>query len=343
MATALVIGGTGQIGLAVARRLLRDGWAVRLASRGRTGPTAPVPDGAETVRLDRDDDAALQAAADGVDLLVDAVCMTPAHGRQLVGLGDRVGALHVVSTLGVYADTAGRSLDNAATAGFPQFPVPITEDQPTVAAGDTGYADRKVTIEHELLDNARVPVTISRPGAIHGPGSAHPREWFFVARALAGRRAVVLDHYGTSRFQPTAADNLAEIIALGADRPGRRVLNAADPDCPSTLQIARLVASAMGISWAEVLLAGAGPDGVGATPWSIPTPLVASTALAERELGYIPGTTYAAAVPAVVAWLVEATRDRDPVQVFPFLGRTYRPQAEVFAAEDAHLRALADG
>ena len=341
MATALVIGGTGQIGLAAARRLLRDGWEVRLASRGRTGPTAAVPEGAHTVQLDRDDDAALTAAADGVDLLVDAVCMTPVHARQLVALGDRVGALHVVSTLGVYADAAGRSLDNADVAGFPHFPVPITEDQPTVEPGDTGYADRKVTIERELLANARVPVTVSRPGAIHGPGSVHPREWFFVSRALAGRPAVLLDHGGTSRFQPTAADNLAEIIALGAARPGRRVLNAADPDCPSTLEISRLVAAALGTTWAEVLLPGTEPDGVGATPWSTPDPLVASTALAAAEIGYAPVTTYADAVAPFVGWLVEVTQGRDPVEVFPFLGRHYRPQAEVFAAEDAVLRALA--
>ncbi len=341
MATALVLGGTGQIGLAAAHRLLRDGWEVRVASRGRTAPTAPVPDGATLVQLDRYDDAALGAAADGVDLLIDAVCMTPVHGRQLVDLGDRVGALHVVSTLGVYADAAGRSLDTADTGGHPDFPVPITEDQPTVAPGDTGYADRKVTIEQHLLEHARVPVTVSRPGAIHGAGSVHPREWFFVSRALGGRRAVVLDHSGTSRFQPTAADNLAEIIALGAARPGRRVLNAADPDCPSTLEIGRLVAAALGVSWAEVLLPGNGPDGVGATPWSTTTPFVASTALAAAELGYAPVTTYADALPSFVEWLVEVTRDRDPVEVFPFLGRHYRPQADVFAAEDDLLRALA--
>jgi len=340
VATALVLGGTGQVGLAVAARLLPDGWEVRLASRGRTEPTATVPEGARTVVLDRDDDAAVGSAADEVDLLVDAVCMTTAHARQLVDLGDRVGALHVVSTLAVYADAAARSLESAAETGFPQFPVPIGEDQPTVGPGDMGYADRKVAVEQEVLAHARVPVTVSRPGAIHGLGSVHPREWFFVSRALAGRRAVLLDHRGASRFQPTAAANLAEIIALGAAHPGRRIVNAADPDCPTTLEIGRFVAAALDASWTEVLLTGSGPDGVGETPWSTPAPFVASTALAERELGYAPVTTYADAVPAVVQWLVEATRDRDPVEVFPFLGRHYRPQVEVFSAEDAVLRAL---
>lgn len=119
MATALVLGGTGQVGLAVAARLLPDGWEVRLASRGRTEPAATVPEGARTVVLDRDDDAAVGSAADEVDLLVDAVCMTTAHARQLVALGDRVGALHVVSTLAVYADAAGRSLDPLPRPGSP--------------------------------------------------------------------------------------------------------------------------------------------------------------------------------------------------------------------------------
>jgi hypothetical protein len=38
---------------------------------------------------------------------------------------------------------------------------------------------------------------------------------------------------------------------------------------------------------------------------------------AERELGYRPVTTWADALPRQVAWLIEATRDRDWREVLP--------------------------
>lgn len=339
MTRALVLGGTGQIGIAVARRLLADGWDVDLASRGRTAPTAQLPDGARGVVLDRDDTPGLEQAATGADLLVDAVCYTRDQARQLVGLGDRVGALHVVSTLGVYADSEGRYL--GGPTGAPEFPVPVTEDQPTVAAGDDDYPTRKVAVEEELLAGTRVPLTISRPGTVHGVGSVHPREWWFVRRALDGRRFVPLAHRGTSRFQTTAAANLAEVVALAAGRQGSLVVDVGDPECPTVLEIARAVAAATGAEWTEVLLPGDGPAEVGSTPWSVPHPFVVSTARAASELGYRPVTTYADAVPELVSWLLTATTDRDWREVFPIFPEHYGAAWPDYAAEDRWLAGLA--
>ena len=69
MTTALVIGGSGQIGRAVVPALLGDGWDVRVLARN----DADVG-GARLVLGDRDDPAALdEALAGGVDVLVDVV------------------------------------------------------------------------------------------------------------------------------------------------------------------------------------------------------------------------------------------------------------------------------
>lgn len=338
--SALVLGGTGQIGLATARRLLADGWAVTVASRGRTAATAPVPEGARPLVLDRDDAPALAAAASGVDLLVDAVCYTAAQASGLIALGDSVGALSVVSTLSVYADDAGRGFET--DGDFPTYPNPILESQPRVPAADTGYSDRKVAVEDELLAHATVPLTITRPGAVHGRGSVHPRELWALLRARAGRPWIVLAHAGASRFQPSASANIAEIIALAANRPGKNVYNAVDPDAPTVREIVAAVAAACGHSWTEVLLPGE-PVGqfsrVGETPWSVPNDVIASDALARTELGYAPRTTYLAAIPDLVSWLTSVLGGRDWRTVFPAAAKLEGHGFDDFAAEDAYLRA----
>jgi NAD(P)-dependent dehydrogenase (short-subunit alcohol dehydrogenase family) len=73
MRTALVLGGTGQIGIPAARRLAKDGWEVTVAARGE----------AADIRLDRTVPGELEAAADGFDLLVDVVPYTSADAMQL--------------------------------------------------------------------------------------------------------------------------------------------------------------------------------------------------------------------------------------------------------------------
>jgi hypothetical protein len=59
---------------------------------------------------------------------------------------------------------------------------------------------------------------------------------------------------------PTAAGNTAALIERVAAVPGRRVLNSADPDAPSGMEIARTIAGYLGHEWDEVLREdGAGP------------------------------------------------------------------------------------
>lgn len=67
-------------------------------------------------------------------------------------------------------------------------------------------------------------------------------------------------------------------------------------------------------------------------PWAVAHPLVVDMASAERELGYRPATTYAEAVRATAAWLVEEAPRRDWSETY--LGRYFD-----YAAEDAVLSA----
>jgi nucleoside-diphosphate-sugar epimerase len=321
MGTALVLGGTGQIGRAAARRLAGDGWDVTIAARHD-----PPPELADFrfARVDRTAAGELEQAADGVDLLVDIVPMTLDDGRQLVSLAGRVGSVIAISSAAVY--------------GWSGLPVPVPERHTTVEPGDDDYATRKRAIELMLRDAPDLRATVLRPGAIHGEGSPHPREWYFVKRALDGRRAIMLAHRGASRFHPTATANLAELIALAARRPRTRVLNAGDPEVPTALQIARAIGAVLGHEWTEVLMAGAEQGSVGEHPWNAPAPFVLDMTEATLQLGYLPVTTYERAVRETVEWTIAATRDRDWREAFR--DSKYLEPMFDYAAEDAYLDGL---
>ena len=83
MSRALILGGTGAIGRATARRLLAAGWQVDLAARDPSRlPRELTEAGARFVIAHRDDPHGLRAAlGGGADLLVDCICYTAAEAR----------------------------------------------------------------------------------------------------------------------------------------------------------------------------------------------------------------------------------------------------------------------
>jgi nucleoside-diphosphate-sugar epimerase len=335
---AFLLGGTGKTGSRLATLLEARGWDVVVASRGQK----PVPEGLTHVAVDRDDADSLRAAlAPGADALVDFAAFEPEHAEQLLALRDLVGSVVVVSSGAVYADANGRSLEEVRDGETVEFPVPIPERQPTVALGKDTYSSKKAKIERTLLDQRSLPATLVRAGAIYGPGDVNSREWHFVKRALDGRNVIVLAHRGESCFHPVAAENLAELLRLAAERPATRVLNAGDPEPPTVLEISRVIGDVLEHEWLEVLLPGPPHDDVvGANPWGVPRPWILDMTEAELQLGYRAVTTYARAVRATVQWLVEATDGRDWRDVLPGAAAVYEKLFD-YGAEDAFLRTRA--
>ena len=319
------------MGSAIARALATDAWNVTVG--GRTTGESEF----ELAMLDRNDDGALRVA-DGFDLLVDVIPFEAAHAQQL--LERDVGAVVAISSASVYADRQGRTLDEAESADdFPEFPIPIPEGQPTVEPGDETYSTKKVQIEQALLGNDRVPAAVLRPCAIYGRGDRMAREWHFVKRALDQRPYLLLANRGVGHFHTTAVENLAELVRLLAASPRTDVYNCGDPDPPELLEIVRMIGGAMSHPFTEVLLPEPPARGdVGATPWSVPKPLLVDMRKAERELGYRPATTWAAALPRQVEWLVEATSSRDWREVLP---RGAQYLSFDYDAEDDIVRSLA--
>lgn len=326
---AFVVGGTGQIGRAVALRLANAGWDVTIAARTRDRLTADLEDAVKFVTLDRSEGLAIDG---DFEALVDVIPYSDADAQQLLALAGRVGTIAAISSCSVYMDDAGRTLDEATSvATLPRYPIPVRETQSTVPPGPQTYSTGKAAVEKVLLEQDFVPATVVRPVAVYGPWGEFTREQHFVRRALDGRSFVVLPHRGANIFHPTSVENIAELVRLSVELPGTRVFNCGDPDPPTILEISRAVAAAVGHSWTECLLPGDAVDGVGRTPWGRTfAPLVVDMTEAEREVGYRPAVTYEEAVVATCRWVVDEQ---------PALG-DYMETFFDYEAEDAFLETL---
>src|SRR5262249_8673527 len=328
--TGIVIGVSGQIGRAVARRMLSDGWSVRGLHNGTTA----LPDDLSEVVGDRNDDAALASVlSGGVDGVVDTIAFTSAHAQQLLRFADAIGALAVISSVAVYADADSHSIGN----GGPRWPTAIKESQALVPATDETYGGGKVKLEEIVLQANRIGVSVLRPAAVCGPGSRHLREWWLIKRVLDDRRILPLKFRGLSRFHPSTTANIAALAVHCLAQPGSRVLNAADPDCPTVLEIADHVGRAMSHEWKTIPLThGQSIGPVGESPWTDPNPIVLDTS-AALATGYEPAVTYAAAIPTLVEAALVETSERDWRDVYPEFA-SYAGAMFDYRAEDDFLK-----
>ena len=173
MARVLILGGSGAVGQAVARRLLASGWAVDITGRRPVGvPEELTRAGARYMVSGREQPDELNSAVgSGVDLLVDCLCFSAAHARQLLPVLGDVGAMVMMSSKAVYVDADGNHVNSDMP---PHFEGPIREDQPTLPPGEMdynsreGYGPNKVAAERVLLDSGH-RVSILRASKIHGP------------------------------------------------------------------------------------------------------------------------------------------------------------------------------
>jgi nucleoside-diphosphate-sugar epimerase len=340
MPRALVVGGTGMIGRAVARRLLAAGWQVDLTGRDPGHmPAEIVAAGGGFIRAERSDAEQLLAAlGDGADLLVDCICFTAADARRLLPLAHHAGSTVMISSKAVYVDEGGNHSNSEAP---PHFAGPIRETQPTMAPGDgdyttpEGYGANKVAAEQVLLDSG-LPVTVLRPSKIHGAGALRPREWVFVKRVLDRRPAIFLARRGTGVDHPSAAANIAALVELVARKPGRRIFNSADPDAPNALEISRSIASHLDYTWEEVLLEDGADETLGRHPWDTPHPIVLDMTEAAA-LGYEPVGDYAITVVEEVEWLVSAARGGEGAAKSPGPDDEFFGPLFDYAAENLYL------
>lgn len=324
---ALVFGCSGQVGRAVAMEFARAGWQVDAVVRGGRA----LPDGLASLQVQRLEAGENRASLmkKGYDAVCDTLAYSGADAADLLAAKRNCGHLTVISTASVYADAAGRGLESAE--GFPEYPAEIREDQPRVPPG-SGYSASKVAMELAMELGAQA--AILRPGAIHGIGARHPREWWFVKRALDGRRRIPVLDNGASIFHTSSTAGIASLAVHCATHDLAGAFNVADPEAPTVAQIAALIGAHLGHSFD---LVAARSDGVGHTPWSAPRPLRLSTSRA-RATGWDGGPRYADSLPAYIDWLVE--RRNQWQTAFPAFA-AYGSDPFDYAREDADLALLA--
>ena len=301
MRKALVFGASGQMARALVPMLAAAGWQVDAVTRaGRPWPDAIAPFAAHVPY--GDSRAATIRAGGGYDAVFDPMVLTSEEAADLLAAADLVGQFCVISTASVYADAKGRSLETTGSTGFPRFPRLIAETQATVAPGE-GYSRGKVAMEQALAGSR---TTILRPGAIHGTGARHPREWWFVKRILDGRREVPLVDGGQNIFHTSSAAGIASLAAFCLNGGHTGTFNVADPVAPSVAQIGAAIAEAMGRKL-NLIAVDDLPDHlshIGFSPWSGEHPMRLSTARA-RALGWDGGPTYESQLPAYCAWMAQ--------------------------------------
>jgi nucleoside-diphosphate-sugar epimerase len=304
-----VLGVSGMSGRAIAAELARAGWDV--VGTGRDAARFPAALGVQGVRFlrsDRHDLRELGAAVTGGDVIVDCLCFTAEHARELLRHRAAFGSAVVLSSKAVYVDGGGRHSNSDA---MPRFDRPVSEHEAVLEpdfsgayASREGYGPNKVAAEITLLQSG-VAVSIIRPSRIHGPGSAEPREAFVVERLLVGVTRFPLAHAGQTGNHPTAAVNLARLVATCAHTPGTRVLNSGDPGRPTARDIVLAIAAACGRPVEIDPLEDDAPDQLGWTPWANWPPFFLDVA-ASLALGYEPAGGYAETVGPTVRELIAA-------------------------------------
>lgn len=252
MALAVLLGGSGFVGRALAARLRADGWAVRVCAR--TPDRTALPDGVSLRSCD------VRVAAQLRPALADADAVVYLPGIVRADGGDSFQALHVT------APKAAAEL--ARAAGARHF---VYLSALGVAADSPAAADR-TKIAGEAAVRAAFPGAHAvRPSLVTGPGDHFVAS---TARMLRSLPVYPLPARGRTRVQPLHLDDLAAAIAAllagpGGDAaalpPDARTWELGGPDTCSLLDLTRAIRDRLGLgtpilplpSWSALLLARA--------------------------------------------------------------------------------------
>lgn len=177
---ALVLGATGGIGGAVARRLQARGWTIRALNRN-TAKASVSGQGFDWVQGDAMNAADVRKAAEGVDLIVHAV--NPPGYRDweklvLPMLDNTIAAARAVSARILLPGT----VYNFGPDAFPD----VTEDSPQHPVTKKGKIRVEMEKRLKVASETGTGVIIVRAGDFFGP-AATGNSWFSAAFATPGK------------------------------------------------------------------------------------------------------------------------------------------------------------
>lgn len=298
--TALLIGGTGPTGPAIAQGLASRGFEVVVLHRGthEIDEVAPF----EHIHGDVFSEEGLRAAMG--ERTFDVVVATYGRLRSVAEvLRGRVGHLVSVGGVPVY-----RGFFDAAVYEPAGLPVPVREDDPLAREDEDGKSYRVARTE-QLLFEAHPEATHLRYPFLYGPRQLAPREWCVVRRIRDGRPFIVVPDGGLTLIPFGYVDNVAHAVMCAIDRPEAargQVFNVADSEALTIRQVVELITAELGHDW-EILSMPA-EFAVPARPLMmnrLTTHRVVDTAKLRDRLGYRDVVPAREAVRRTARWLVE--------------------------------------
>lgn len=315
----LVLGATGFVGGAAARRLIARGDEVRVLVRSEDAVAAWEAQGAEAARGDLGDPRAIAEAAEGCDAVVHAAgIVSPRAAPRALRWTHVAGAENVVNACRharvgrlVLVSCADVTLVNADRVHW---------DERRVAPEPFGERAKTLALAEEIALAACGPelgVIALRPAWVWGPGDTSRLPW--LCREALAHGGLHLPGGGETFLSAVYIDNLVDAIvsALGAEDAVARAYYLADPEVLHVRELFRMWSEAAGLprpragaplwlTWPLAAVRGRGPAGLS------PDELLArgrSTLFdvnaAIGTLGFEPKVTVEEGVRALRAWVDE--------------------------------------
>jgi nucleoside-diphosphate-sugar epimerase len=298
--SALLIGGTGPTGPAIAAGLEARGFDLTILHSGRH----EVPEVARFGHIHGDpfSEQGLRAALS--DRSFDVAIASYGRLRSIAAvLAGQAGRLLSIGGAPVY-----RGFFNPAVYRPPGLPVPVREDSELATEEEDGKSYR-IARSEQLLFETHPAATHFRFPYIYGPRQLAPREWCFVRRILDRRPFVIVPDDGLSLIPFGYAGNLAHAVLLAVEQPAAsqgEIFNCGDDEQLTIRQVAELVTEELGHDWE--LLPMPANLAVPARPLMMnyrSTHRVLDTSKLRERLGYRDVVPARLAVRAAARWLVE--------------------------------------
>ena len=195
----LITGGTGVVGTATVRSLVARGHEVRLCSRNAKHDVERWPRGVEACPGSVDNPDSLRGSAQGCDVVIHVAGIIAEEPPD-------------ITFQRVNVDGTQNVLREAERAGVGRF---IYVSSLGADRGSSNYHRSKRAAE-DLVRHFRGGWLILRPGNVYGPGDDVISLLLRMVRTLP---AIPVIDGGDQPFQPIAADDLGEAIAIAVARP----------------------------------------------------------------------------------------------------------------------------
>lgn len=315
----LVLGATGFIGGAVARRLIERGDALSVLVRSDEAEAEWSARGATVTRGELGDPRSIADAAEGCDAVIGAAgIVSPRAAPRALRWTHVAGAENVVNACRharvarlVHVGCADLTLVNADRVHW---------DERRVAPEVFGERARSLALAEEIALSACGPdleVVALRAAWVWGPGDTSRLPW--LCREALAEGGAHLAGGGDAFLSAIYIDNLVDVIvsALSAEDVATRAFYVADPEVLHVRELFRMWSDAVGLpppragaplwlSWPLVMLRGHGPAGLSADEiLQRARSTLFDVNAAIGKLGFDPKVTVESGMRALTEWVKE--------------------------------------